>query len=699
MLRRLRTNSEYNIPPLITQKKDQDVLSKPLTCLVRCHGPDPNSERAKYHLLNYTKHGHTTLSASGVSFGIPSDSYNVDTDEDPEHVSLIIVSHANIITPFLNYKTPVSEEEIPNRLILGAGIEVLFDDTEIWYPAQLIDIVEARGIMDGIQKLSQKDNDTWEIGFSRGLPFADLATPTGEFSMRNVDIAGLAILKVILPRDKWQSKLMDNLLPTAIHPPIQGIQLLLTGSPFGILNPKVFLNSVTHGMLSNVVEGQLNETNLLMTDARVLAGYEGGIAVERNSKRFVGIIMPPLRRKNRHNVEVGLIIPALTIKQTISKYIKSQSKELKESNDEMSRLICKAKRSVVMISVKNTWASGIIISNNGHIITNAHVLYPILKDEPDITKCFVNIRVDFPYKQWINNVKVIFVSHPCWDIALLKIPESYDYITRELSIAEIPFSSQNLEKAVSVVAIGHSIFEPSINLQPTISQGIISNVAKVNEKPILIQASSSIHNGSSGGLLLSLPPDSPPQFLGVLASNIQLSMSNSSSLLPKNENNTVIHLTLAIPCEALHDINIYLDTEDPHWFSQFEKEDPSATSIWGLEFVPPVYSNFGTTEQQQRKQKALALKEKEDNDKKNGGGFFKALFPRALSAKIRNKKKIVVINKKEIEKEREREKERELLNQKKREYANIINTRSLSGVIENDEGLNISTNILYGSKL
>jgi len=78
--------------------------------------------------------------------------------------------------------------------------------------------------------------------------------------------------------------------------------------------------------------------------------------------------MPPLRRKNRHNVEVGLIIPALTIKQTISKYIKSQSKELKESNDEMSRLICKAKRSVVMISVKNTWASGIIISNNGRIL-------------------------------------------------------------------------------------------------------------------------------------------------------------------------------------------------------------------------------------------------------------------------------------------------------------------------------------------
>jgi len=118
-----------------------------------------------------------------------------------------------------------------------------------------------------------------------------------------------------------------------------------------------------------------------------------------------------------------------------------------------------------------------------------------------------------------------------------------------------------------------------------------------------------------------------------------------------------------------------------------------------MKFVPPVYSNFGTTEQQQRKQKALALKEKDDNDKKNGGGFFKALFPRALSAKIRNKKKIVVINTKEIEQEREREKERELLNQKKKEYANIINTRSLSGVIENDKGLNISTNILYGSKL
>jgi len=699
MLRRLRTNSEYGgIPSLSMQNKnEQEPNPYPLTCLVRCHGSDPNSERAKYHLLNYTKHGHTTLSASGVSFGIPSDSYNVDTDEDPEHVSLIIVAHANIITPFLNFKTPISEEEIPNRLIPGTGIEVLFDDSEIWYPAQLIDIVEARGVMDGVQKLSQKDNESWEIGFSRGLPFADLTTPTGEFSMRNVDIAGLAILKVVLPRDKWQSKLMDTLLPTAIHPPTQGTQLLLTGSPFGILNPKVFLNSITHGMISNVVEGQLNEINLLMTDARMLAGYEGGVAIERNTKRFIGLIMPPLRRKNRHGVEVGLIIPALTIKQTISKYIKSQSKELKESNDEMSRLICEAKRSVVMISVKNTWASGIIVSNNGHIITNAHVLYPILKDEPDINKCFVNVRIDYPYKQWINNVKVIFVSHPCWDIALLKIPEGYDYITRELSVAEIPLSSQNLEKAVSVVAIGHSIFEPSINLQPTISQGIISNVAKVNEKPILIQASSSIHNGSSGGLLLSLPPKSRPQFLGVLASNIQLSMNNSNSLLPKNENNTVIHLTLAIPCEALHDINIYFDTEDPHWLHQFEKEDPSATSIWGLEFVPPVYSNFGTTEQQQRNQKILASREKEENDKKSGG-FFKALFPRALSGKIRNKKNVVIINTKEIELEKERQRERELINKKKLEYSNITNTRSLSGTIEN-EGINISTNILYGCKL
>jgi len=402
------------------------------------------------------------------------------------------------------------------------------------------------------------------------------------------------------------------------------------------------------------------------------------------------------RRKNRHNVEVGLIIPALSIKQTISKYIKSQSKELTESNDEMSQLICEAKRSVVMISVKNTWASGIIVSNSGHIITNAHVLYPILKDEPDITKCFVNIRIDYPYKQWINNVRVIFVSHPCWDIALLKFPEGYDYITRELSVAEIPLSSQNLEKAVSVVAIGHSIFEPSINLQPTISQGIISNIAKINEKPILIQASSSIHNGSSGGLLLSLPSKSRPQFLGVLASNIQLSMNNSNSLLPKNENNTVIHLTLAIPCEALHDINIYLDTEDPHWLRQFEKEDPSATSIWGLEFVPPVYSNFGTTEQQQRYQRSLTAKE---DDKKNGGSFFKALFPRALSAKMKEKRKPVVINTKEIELQKERERKKEIINKKKMEYSNIINTRSLSGIIETGESVYISTNILYGSKL
>jgi len=58
MLRRLGTNSEYStIPPLINQKKnEQSIISEPLTCLIRCHGPDPNAERAKYHFLNYTKY-------------------------------------------------------------------------------------------------------------------------------------------------------------------------------------------------------------------------------------------------------------------------------------------------------------------------------------------------------------------------------------------------------------------------------------------------------------------------------------------------------------------------------------------------------------------------------------------------------------------------------------------------------------------
>jgi len=62
-----------------------------------------NINNIKYGKWIYT-HGHTTLSASGVSFGIPSDPYNVDTDEDPEHVSLIIVSHANIVSIFITWR-------------------------------------------------------------------------------------------------------------------------------------------------------------------------------------------------------------------------------------------------------------------------------------------------------------------------------------------------------------------------------------------------------------------------------------------------------------------------------------------------------------------------------------------------------------------------------------------------------------------
>jgi hypothetical protein len=51
----LKSKSEYGEISLSIQKRnEEEIASCPLTCLVRCHGPDPNSERAKYHLLNYT---------------------------------------------------------------------------------------------------------------------------------------------------------------------------------------------------------------------------------------------------------------------------------------------------------------------------------------------------------------------------------------------------------------------------------------------------------------------------------------------------------------------------------------------------------------------------------------------------------------------------------------------------------------------
>jgi S1-C subfamily serine protease len=153
----------------------------------------------------------------------------------------------------------------------------------------------------------------------------------------------------------------------------------------------------------------------------------------------------------------------------------------------------KSIKSTVTIKSKDAFGSGFIISNDGYIITNYHVV-----SEPE------NLRVR------LNNEKeydadIIRVSK-IYDLALIKI-EANDLI---------PFSinnSKEIEVATEIYAVGTPTAE---DLSQTISKGIISGIRKSGDSK-LIQTDASVNSGNSGGPII----DKNGVVLGVVSSKLK----------------------------------------------------------------------------------------------------------------------------------------------------------------------------------
>ncbi len=135
--------------------------------------------------------------------------------------------------------------------------------------------------------------------------------------------------------------------------------------------------------------------------------------------------------------------------------------------------------------------SGFIITNDGYIVTNKHVVSD-LKAEYVV---FLNDGTKY-------NAKVI-AQDPLEDFALLKIEASN---LKALSLG----NSDSLQLGQSVIAIGNALGE----FQNTISVGVISGLnrsitasggnTKAEKLTNLLQTDAAINRGNSGGPLLSL---------------------------------------------------------------------------------------------------------------------------------------------------------------------------------------------------
>jgi len=154
---------------------------------------------------------------------------------------------------------------------------------------------------------------------------------------------------------------------------------------------------------------------------------------------------------------------------------------LKFTNAGMAANLQEAVKAVVTVKTPEGHGSGCIISNDGYLITNYHVIAEDTSDEVKI------ITSDG------DSLKAKYVrSNTSYDLALFKLEKAGTY----------KFFSPNLSTDIIMGTEVYAIGTPTdIELGQTMTKGIISSKRKSGDRT-LIQTDVSLNPGNSGGALV-----------------------------------------------------------------------------------------------------------------------------------------------------------------------------------------------------
>ncbi|KAF9434344.1 hypothetical protein BGZ76_008159 [Entomortierella beljakovae] len=455
-------------------------------------------------------------------------------------------------------------------------------------------------MLSSVRRLTGQDPGMWIFGWgpNKGQVGTDLSS-IHRFSLRNVGIAGLAILRLrpdaSKPLPSKPQSILDESLPFHLSVPTVGKQLTLHGSGFGLIAPSVLINNISQGIVANIIHpyraarrADQQANSLILTDAKFLPGMEGGGVSWDETGELAGISMLPIRRTDGEPVDISLVIPVACIISAIAPYITIPQQSLLPHHIAAlnSSSLVHARQSVVMVQVGQTWASGVIISKHGHILTNAHVFTSFLDNISNRTwpnlrsGVSLRVRIDSPQQQqWIDDCELVFVSESCWDVALIKIPETHvlngflpclplrtkDELSRAKPIA----------KGTPLFAIGHGIFGPSSGILPLVTSGVCSKVVNYNNQPVMLLSSAPVHRGNSGGVLVN----TDGCFVGLVTGNGKTSTGR-----------TITHLNFAIPGEAISGaVNAYLADDDRKWLDRLDTPPQRIEDLWALRGAAPVW--------------------------------------------------------------------------------------------------------------
>ncbi|KAJ6808758.1 glyoxysomal processing protease, glyoxysomal isoform X1 [Iris pallida] len=425
-------------------------MARNFSVMVRVQGPDPKGLKMRRHAFHLHQSGNTTLSASGLLLpeGCLRDLHQTFEyiTKIHHHSGALVITMASVVEPFLTaqHRDNPTKELLP-KLIPDARIDVLVEEreegrkcdssgtTSCWLPSQLLAFVDVSTSSCAFMSLIGAHSGShaqvsWEVGWSLAPVSNDPLTGIGAFQRQvgkdnrssydshgNMSLdepnsaAAMAMSATRIAVLGCSTGVFKDVLNIdASQPQNRGDMLLVMGSPFGLLSPLHFYNSISLGAIANLFPVGANRRSLLMADIRCLPGMEGAPAFDKYGC-LAGILTRPLKQKGS-SVEIQLVISWVAIATALSSQLQNKAHrslvELTErsiNSAQSASVYCSsnfrrsaevlprgsnfpsvsgsslenALSSVVLVTVGDgAWASGIVLNKHGLVLTNAHILEP-----------------------------------------------------------------------------------------------------------------------------------------------------------------------------------------------------------------------------------------------------------------------------------------------------------------------------------
>lgn len=416
--------------------------------MVRIQGPDPKGLKMRKHAFHLYNSGKTTLSASGML--LPSSFVNASVSKQIQGETklqsfgghhVLVLTVASIIEPFVVPQDRGDISKDKPKLIPGAQIDILREGENRlqsdlkesnkeglnWLRAELLRVVDIPMSSAAVKSLIEGSSSSIEHGWEVGWSLAAYGNAHQSFTntkSRQVEqisfpsqspmveaqsclpsVIGTSTTRIALLR--VPSNPYEDLPPLKVSPwSRRGDLLLAIGSPFGILSPSHFSNSISVGSIANSYPPSPLNKALLIADIRCLPGMEGS-PVFGDHAELIGVLSRPLRQRATA-AEIQMVIPWEAITSACGSLlqeeqqtrrtihfnngnlisVEKESRSIQDgpTNDTQEHLLAgpvppslieKAMASICLITVDDgAWASGVLLNKQGLLLTNAHLLEP-----------------------------------------------------------------------------------------------------------------------------------------------------------------------------------------------------------------------------------------------------------------------------------------------------------------------------------